>query len=174
MASLAQIDEFYHSPRGIASNIGRYLVTDSNFRRPGSEMKQFDTRLRSGIKLMYTGELSPVITEAVKRIAELEQREPGWDSYGGRSLNDKAVHSGFRLIVAGFKMCQNPRIQLNGAGELDLIWESESRYLEITAHADGSYDVSFEDQAADEDFESDEPVAYGVAQHYLARFCSIG
>lgn len=173
MASLAQIDEFYPSPPEFASAADRFLVTDFQFRRLGAQLKDLDTGLRSRIKLQYTGELSADITNAIARIAELERREAGWDSYGGRPLNDKAVHPAFRLIVDGFKMCHSPRIQLNGAGELDLIWETGNRFLEVTAHADGTYDISFEDTGAGHDFETEAPVGYNVAQEYLTRFCSI-
>ena len=173
MASLAQLDQFYHSPPEVSSTIGRFMVTDVEFYNIGVETKEIDTGLRAGIKLQFTGELAPQIEEAVARIAELEKREAGWDSHGGRSLNDRAVHPAFRLIVDGFKMCRHPRIKLNGDGDLDLIWESESRYLEVTARADGEYDVSYEDSDTGEEFESETPIPYASAQDYLKRFCSV-
>jgi hypothetical protein len=173
MTSLAQIDDFYHSPPDVAFTVGRFLVTDNHFRRRGAEISHLDTGLRAGIRLEYSGELSPHIEQAIARVAELEQREAGWDSHGGRGLNDRAVHPAFRLIVDGFKMCRHPRIQLNSMGDLALIWETDSRYLEATARADGAYDISFEDSDSGEEFESEAPVGYNVAQEYLTRFCAI-
>jgi hypothetical protein len=173
MGSLAQIDEFYHAPRDTTFTLGRFLVTDKQFRRPGALQQQLDTGLRAGIKLEYSGEFSPRIQDVINRIAELEKREASWDSYGGRPLNDRTVHPAFRLIIDGFKMCSHPRIQLNGAGELDLIWETKNRYLEVTAHADGTYDLSYEDSETGEEYETDAPVAFTVAQDYLARFSAI-
>lgn len=172
MASLAQTDKSYHPAPQTGFDVARFLVTDRQFQRPNVEMKEW-TGLRSRIRLQFSGELEPEIHNVIARIAEFESREVGWDSYGGHGLNDKTVHPAFRLIVDGAKMCHVPRIQLNGMGELDIIWESDSRYLEVTAHPNGMYDISFEDIEADDVFESPEPVDYTVARGYLTRFCSI-
>jgi len=173
MASLAQIDEYYRPPSGPSPIIGQFLVTDVHFASPKPEIKSMETGLRSGLKIEYSGDLGEALNGIVARLLDFERRETGWDSYGGRSLNDKAVMPAFKLILEGIKKCQQPRLQLTGAGELDLIWESDNRYLEVTAHADGTYDISFEDAAEGEEFESDGPASYDEALAYLARFCSV-
>lgn len=173
MGNAARIDDDYRvTGAGLTPHTG--IRAHPEYAFPVVQMRRFETKLRAGLALLFTGERLPqAVEEAISRVTEFETLKAGWDSYGGRPLNDAVVEPAFHLIIQGCKMCQAPRLHLNGHGGIDLIWETADRYLLISTWPDETYEVYFEDRASGDEYEPDERVGLREALEQLRRFCSI-
>jgi hypothetical protein len=170
MASLA-IDQYYQPPRA-RDRMRNELLTDVQFGAEGEARAPIGTGLRAGLKIYSsTGTLPVPIAEVLDRLRELETYERGWDSYGGRPLNNHVVEPALSLILDGWKTCNHPRIHLNSQGGIDLFWDSADRSLEISIAPSRRCSVYFEDTASDQVVAPEEPVAVEEARTLLRRFC---
>jgi hypothetical protein len=173
MASLA-IDQYYRpAPTDPYPVLEPYLVTDRYFGQERTRPQTIDTKLKSGLKLASsTGELPEPVAQALDRLRELEALEGGWDSYGGRPLNDSAIEPAVVLILEAWRTCNHPRIHLNGRGGLDLFWDTDVRSIEISIDPSKQCEIFFEDRVTGEEIAPDHPVSLEEARAALRRYCA--
>ncbi len=175
MGLACQIDEtFVTNPPATHSALSRHMLVDTKF---------FGARVVSipvptGIEEAPTVNLntsSPPpqkllndLSQALGRFRTLKALPPGWDSYGGLPVNSGAVVPALQLVLEALQQCKYPRINANGQGGIDLVWETAQAELSITVDSSGLFDVMFE-QNDEEVEELPAPVGLQAAKAFLAR-----
>jgi hypothetical protein len=101
-----------------------------------------------------SGLLPKWLTNALRRIDDLSEIPEGWDSYGGRVLQEEAGNRLSDLLYQLNSVIQSgPSISLTGDGGLVAEWGSSQSSLEIIANPASPVLVYYCDMMADREWE---------------------
>jgi len=89
-----------------------------------------------------------------KRLTELLDLDEGWDSYGGKSINDRTAAFAYQVLSSPmFCVLPRPDVVPTSIGGIQAGWRSDGRVLEIEFRSGIEMDVYYFDDESPADEE---------------------
>ena len=157
MANVAQIDDDWDptcptaGPAFLQANrhLERVLSTSPR-RKPKVETVSLDF-LGEKIEWMPDGgrDFPPAILASLERLIEFNGLANNWDSYGGRSLQQKAVGPALQLIFLSHQRGVIPNLVPLPTGGVGLRWNERGYEVEVDIGPDGTAEAILESEAGE-------------------------
>lgn len=151
----AQMDGVWDQPARI-SNGHAYMQADLKFRSPSAHRRQpvsAPVPLNVlGVQITWTPdgrEFPPTILAAIERLYAIQGLEEGWDSYGGKPLNEAVISPVLKFLFLGHhrgNLC--PRLTPLSSGGIGLRWETDAKEIDLDIQPDGTFEFTIEDIAS--------------------------
>jgi hypothetical protein len=142
-SALAFQDQSNYRPNGQTHSLAKFggPVTPQYDTGNRTDLQTIDLGLRAGCVINWrphnNQEMLKKFLSVVDTIKKYESLQPGWDSYGGLPLNDRAVKPALELISEAVKRCTHPTVVPLCTGGLGLLWNGTDAELEIDVGPDG-------------------------------------
>lgn len=155
--NVAQVDEVWDQPAQM-NNAHAYMQADNKLRSPGVRVPPAIvapvTLNVLGVDITWTPdgrEFPPRILAAIERLYAIKGLEEGWDSYGGKVLDQTIVASVLRfLFLSHHRGIPSPRLSPLGSGGIGLHWETHASELDLDIQPDGTFEFVLENLATAE------------------------